>query len=162
GFAYSYDAPLDMRMDQSQSLTAAEVLNTYPATRLRRVLRDYGEEKFARQIADAVVRERSRAPLTSTTQLTEIVRASIPAPARRRSGGHPAKRTFQALRVEVNGELDALERALPAALDALALGGRIVVLAYHSLEDRVVKRTLAARAVDTTPRGLPVTLAAAG
>src|SRR5215813_3568673 len=121
GFAYSYDAPLDMRMDQSQSLTAAEVLNTYPATRLRRVLRDYGEEKFARQIADAVVRERSRAPLTSTTQLTEIVRASIPAPAR-----------------------------------------RSVVLAYHSLEDRVVKRTLAARAVDTTPRGLPVTLAAAG
>ena len=161
GFAYSYDAPLDMRMDQSQSLTAAEVLNTYPATQLRRVLRDYGEEKFARQIADAVVRERSRAPLTSTAQLTEIIRDSIPAPARR-SGGHPAKRTFQALRIEVNGELDTLERALPAAVDALALGGRIVVLAYHSLEDRVVKRTLAARAVDTTPRGLPVTLAAAG
>ena len=161
GFAYSYDAPLDMRMDQSQSLTAAEVLNTYPAPRLRRVLRDYGEEKFARQIADAVVRERSRAPLTSTAQLTEIIRASIPAPARR-SGGHPAKRTFQALRIEVNGELDALERALPAAVDALALGGRVVVLAYHSLEDRVVKRTLAARAVDTTPRGLPVTLAGAG
>ena len=161
GFAYSYDAPLDMRMDQSQSLTAAEVLNTYPATRLRRVLRDYGEEKFARQIADAVVRERSRAPLTSTAQLTEIIRASIPAPARR-SGGHPAKRTFQALRIEVNDELDTLERALPAAVDALALGGRIVVLAYHSLEDRLVKRTLAARAVDTTPRGLPVTLAAAG
>jgi 16S rRNA (cytosine1402-N4)-methyltransferase len=161
GFAYSYDAPLDMRMDQSQSLTAAEVLNTYPAPRLRQVLRDYGEEKFARQIADAVVRERSRAPLTSTAQLTEIIRASIPAPARR-SGGHPAKRTFQALRIEVNGELDALERALPAAVDALALGGRIVVLAYHSLEDRVVKRTLAARAVDTTPRGLPVTLAGAG
>ena len=161
GFAYSYDAPLDMRMDQSQSLTAAEVLNTYPATRLRRVLRDYGEERFARQIADAVVRERSRVPLTSTAQLTEIIRASIPAPARR-SGGHPAKRTFQALRIEVNGELDTLERALPAAVDALALGGRIVVLAYHSLEDRVVKRTLAARAVDTTPRGLPVSLAAAG
>jgi 16S rRNA (cytosine1402-N4)-methyltransferase len=161
GFAYSYDAPLDMRMDQSQSLTAAEVLNTYPATRLRRVLRDYGEERFARQIADAVVRERSRAPLTSTAQLTEIIRSSIPAPARR-SGGHPAKRTFQALRIEVNGELDTLERALPAAVDALALGGRIVVLAYHSLEDRVVKRALAARAVDTTPRGLPVTLAAAG
>src|SRR5215470_13936868 len=117
GFAYSYDAPLDMRMDQSQSLTAAEVLNTYPAIRLRRVLRDYGEEKFARQIADAVVRERSRAPLTSTTQLTEIVRASIPAPARR-SGGHPAKRTFQALRIEVNGELDTLERGLPVTLAA--------------------------------------------
>jgi 16S rRNA (cytosine1402-N4)-methyltransferase len=161
GFAYSYDAPLDMRMDQSQSLTAAEVLNTYPATRLRQVLRDYGEEKFARQIADAVVRERSRAPLTSTGQLTDIIRSSIPAPARR-SGGHPAKRTFQALRIEVNRELDTLERALPAAVDALAVGGRIVVLAYHSLEDRVVKRTLAARAVDTTPPGLPVTLAAAG
>ena len=160
GFAYSYDAPLDMRMDQSQSLTA-EVLNTYPAARLRQVLRDYGEEKFARQIADAVVRARSRAPLTSTTELTDIIRASIPAPARR-TGGNPAKRTFQALRIEVNGELDALERALPAALDALALGGRIVVLAYHSLEDRLVKRALAGRAADTTPRGLPVTLAAAG
>jgi 16S rRNA (cytosine1402-N4)-methyltransferase len=161
GFAYSYDAPLDMRMDQGQSLTAAEVLNTYPAAQLARVLREYGEERFARRIADAVVRERSRAPLASTGQLAEIVRAAIPAPARR-TGGHPAKRTFQALRIEVNGELDALERALPAALDALALGGRIVVLAYHSLEDRLVKRTLAARAADTTPRGLPVTLAAAG
>jgi len=161
GFAYSYDAPLDMRMDQSQSLTAAEVLNTYPATRLRQVLRDYGEEKFARQIADAVVRARTRAPLSSTAELTDIIRASIPAPARR-TGGNPAKRTFQALRIEVNGELDALERALPAAVDALALGGRIAVLAYHSLEDRLVKRTLAARAADTTPRGLPVTLASAG
>jgi 16S rRNA (cytosine1402-N4)-methyltransferase len=161
GFAYSYDAPLDMRMDQSQSLTAAEVLNTYPAGRLRQVLRDFGEEKFARQIAEAVVRARSEAPLTSTAQLADIVRTSIPAPARR-TGGNPAKRTFQALRIEVNGELDALERALPAAVDALALGGRIVVLAYHSLEDRLVKRVLAARAVDTTPRGLPVTLAAAG
>src|SRR6185437_6779672 len=117
GFAYSYDAPLDMRMDQSQSLTAAEVLNTYPAARLRQVLRDYGEEKFARQIADAVVRARSRAPLTSTTELNDIIRASIPAPARR-TGGNPAKRTFQALRIEVNGELDALERALPVTLAA--------------------------------------------
>jgi 16S rRNA (cytosine1402-N4)-methyltransferase len=161
GFAYSYDAPLDMRMDQSQALTAADVLNTYPATRLRQVLRDYGEERFARQIADAVVRERSRAPLTSTAQLTEIIRASIPASARR-AGGHPAKRTFQALRIEVNGELDALTRALPAALGALAVGGRVVVLAYHSLEDRVVKRALAARAADTTPAGLPVALPAAG
>jgi 16S rRNA (cytosine1402-N4)-methyltransferase len=160
GFAYSYDAPLDMRMDQSQPLTAAEVLNTYPAARLAQVLREYGEEKFARQIAAAVVRERSRAPLTSTGQLTEIIRAAIPAPARR-TGGHPAKRTFQALRIEVNGELEALRNALPAALDALATGGRIVVLAYHSLEDRVVKRTLAARAADTTPPGLPVPLAAA-
>jgi 16S rRNA (cytosine1402-N4)-methyltransferase len=160
GFAYSYDAPLDMRMDQSQPLTAAEVLNTYSAAQLARVLRLYGEEKFARQIANAVVRERSRAPLTSTGQLTEIIRASIPAPARR-TGGHPAKRTFQALRIEVNSELDALTSALPAALDALAMGGRIVVLAYHSLEDRLVKRALAARAIDTTPPGLPVPLAEA-
>jgi 16S rRNA (cytosine1402-N4)-methyltransferase len=160
GFAYSYDAPLDMRMDQSQPLTAADVLNTYPAARLAKVLRDYGEEKYAHRIAEAVVRARAAGPLTSTAQLTEIIRASIPAPARR-SGGHPAKRTFQALRIEVNAELEVLSRALPEALDALAVGGRIVVLAYHSLEDRVVKRALTARAVDTTPPGLPVPLAAA-
>jgi 16S rRNA (cytosine1402-N4)-methyltransferase len=158
GFAYSYDAPLDMRMNRTQRLTAAEVLNTYPAARLARVLRDYGEERFARRIADAIVTRRATAPLATTGELTEIIRASIPAPARRQ-GGHPAKRTFQALRIEVNGELDALKRALPEALGALAVGGRIVVLAYHSLEDRVVKRELAARAADTTPRGLPVPLA---
>jgi 16S rRNA (cytosine1402-N4)-methyltransferase len=161
GFAYSYDAPLDMRMDRSQHLTAAEVVNTYPAARLARVLAEYGEERFARRIAEAVVAQRARSPLTSTGQLTEIVRASIPAPARRR-GGHPAKRTFQALRIEVNSELGALRRALPEALDALAVGGRIVVLAYHSLEDRMVKRELAARARDTTPARLPVRLEAAG
>ncbi len=157
GFAYSYDAPLDMRMDRTQAVTAADIVNTYPAARLAQVLREYGEERFARRIADAVVRERSRAPLTSTMRLSEIVRDSIPAPARR-SGGNPAKRTFQALRIEVNSELAALDRALPMALDALAVGGRIVVLAYHSLEDRAVKRALAARAVDTTPRGVPVPL----
>jgi 16S rRNA (cytosine1402-N4)-methyltransferase len=157
GFAYSYDAPLDMRMDTGQALTAAEVVNTYPAAELARVLRDYGEEKFAHRIAEAVVRARATAPLTSTGQLTEIIRGAIPAPARR-TGGHPAKRTFQALRIEVNAELEVLARALPAALDALAVGGRIVVLAYHSLEDRAVKRALAARSVDTTPPGLPVAL----
>ncbi|HEV3292815.1 MAG TPA: 16S rRNA (cytosine(1402)-N(4))-methyltransferase RsmH [Streptosporangiaceae bacterium] len=160
GFAYSYDAPLDMRMDQGQALTAAGVLNTYPAARLAKVLRDYGEEKYARRIAEAVVRARASGPLTSTGQLTEIIRGAIPAPARR-TGGHPAKRTFQALRIEVNAELEVLSRALPAALDALAVGGRIAVLAYHSLEDRAVKRALTARAVDTTPPGLPVPLAAA-
>jgi 16S rRNA (cytosine1402-N4)-methyltransferase len=160
GFAYSYDAPLDMRMDQGNPLTAAEVLNTYPAARIAQVLREYGEERFARRIADAVVRERSKAPLTSTARLTEIIRDSIPAPARR-TGGNPAKRTFQALRIEVNGELDALRQALPAALDALAVGGRIVVLAYHSLEDRVVKTALAGAAADTTPPGLPVPLESA-
>ncbi|HEV2240281.1 MAG TPA: 16S rRNA (cytosine(1402)-N(4))-methyltransferase RsmH [Streptosporangiaceae bacterium] len=157
GFAYSQDAPLDMRMDRSGALTAAEVVNTYSAARLAQVLREYGEERFARRIADAVVRERARAPLTSTMRLSEIVRDSIPAPARR-TGGNPAKRTFQALRIEVNDELEALRRALPAALDALAVGGRIVVLAYHSLEDRAVKRALAAAAADTTPPGLPVPL----
>ena len=158
GFAYSTDAPLDMRMDRAGELTAADVVNTYSAARLAQVLREYGEERFARRIADAVVRERSKAPLTSTLRLSEIVRDSIPAPARR-SGGNPAKRTFQALRIEVNGELEALRRALPAALDALAVGGRIAVLAYHSLEDRAVKRALAASAADTTPPGLPVQLA---
>jgi len=157
GFAYSQDAPLDMRMNQASQLTAADVLNTYPADRLARVLREYGEERFARRIADAVVHERTQAPLTSTSRLAEIVRDSIPAPARR-TGGNPAKRTFQALRIEVNGELDVLHRALPAALDAVAVGGRIVVLAYHSLEDRAVKRALAARTADTTPPGLPVSL----
>ena len=158
GFAYSYDAPLDMRMDRSGALTAADVVNTYSAARLAQVLREYGEERFARRIADALVRERSKAPLTSTMRLSEIVRDSIPAPARR-TGGNPAKRTFQALRIEVNGELEALRGALPVALDALAVGGRIVVLAYHSLEDREVKRALAAAAADTTPPGLPVQLA---
>ncbi len=157
GFSYAQDAPLDMRMNQGGPLTAADVLNTYPADRLAQVLRDYGEERFARRIADAVVRERARSPLTSTQRLTEIIRDSIPAPARR-TGGNPAKRTFQALRIEVNGELDALRRALPAALDAIAVGGRIVTLAYHSLEDRAVKQALAARAADTTPPGLPVLL----
>jgi 16S rRNA (cytosine1402-N4)-methyltransferase len=160
GFSYAQDAPLDMRMNRTSPLTAADVLNTYPADRLARVLRDYGEERFARRIAEAVVRERARAPLTTSARLTEIIRDSIPAPARR-TGGNPAKRTFQALRIEVNGELDALRRALPAALDAIAVGGRIVTLAYHSLEDRAAKRALAARTTDTTPPGLPVPLEAA-
>ena len=160
GFAYAKDAPLDMRMNQAAPLTAADVLNTYSADQLARVLREYGEERFARRIAAAVVAERSRQPLSSTARLVEIVRDSIPAAARR-TGGNPAKRTFQALRIEVNGELDALQRALPAALDALSVGGRIVALAYHSLEDRTVKRAFADKSTDTTPRGLPVTLAQA-
>src|SRR5712691_1394234 len=159
GFAYSRDAPLDMRMDRTRRLTAAEVVNTYPAAQLARVLRDYGEERFARRIADAVVAERAREPLTSTMRLSEIICDSIPAAARR-TGGNPAKRTFQALRIEVNGELETLHRALPAALDSVAVGGRIVVLAYHSLEDRAVKRAFADRATDSTPRGLPVSLPA--
>jgi 16S rRNA (cytosine1402-N4)-methyltransferase len=157
GFAYSYDAPLDMRMDTSGPLTAADVVNTYPADRIAAILREYGEERFARRIADALVRERGQAPVTSTLRLAQIVRDSIPAPARR-TGGNPAKRTFQALRIEVNGELEALRHVLPVALDVIAVGGRIAVLAYHSLEDRAVKRALAQRSVDTTPPGLPVSL----
>ena len=137
GFAYSYDAPLDMRMDTAGPLTAADVVNTYPADRIAAILREYGEERFARRIADALVRERDRAPVTTTLRLAQIVRDSIPAPARR-TGGNPAKRTFQALRIEVNAELEALREVLPAALDVLAVGGRIAVLAYHSLEDRAV------------------------
>jgi 16S rRNA (cytosine1402-N4)-methyltransferase len=157
GFAYAHDAPLDMRMDPSSAMTAADVLNTYTASDLARILREYGEERFARQIAAAIVRERQRAPFTTSARLVQLLRQVIPAPARR-TGGHPAKRTFQALRIEVNAELAILERALPAAVAALELGGRIVVVSYHSLEDRLVKRTLAALARSNTPPGLPVEL----
>jgi 16S rRNA (cytosine1402-N4)-methyltransferase len=155
GFAYARDAPLDMRMDLTKDRTAADIVNGYPAAELARVLRDYGEERFARRIADAVVRERSRTPITSTLRLSAIVKDAIPA-ATRRTGGNPAKRTFQALRIEVNDELGTLRRALPAALDVLAMGGRVVVLAYHSLEDRIVKRELVRLSADQTPPGLPV------
>jgi 16S rRNA (cytosine1402-N4)-methyltransferase len=157
GFAYAQDAPLDMRMDQTTGPTAEDVVNGYPVSQLARVLREYGEERFAMRIAQAIDRERRVAPLRSTARLAELVREAIPA-ATRRHGGHPAKRTFQALRIEVNGELAAVGAAVPAAVDAVRLGGRIVVLAYHSLEDRIVKQTFAARATDTTPPGLPVPL----
>ncbi|MGY1603452.1 16S rRNA (cytosine(1402)-N(4))-methyltransferase RsmH [Geodermatophilus sp. SYSU D00815] len=157
GFSYAADAPLDMRMDPTAPRTAADVVNTYPARELARVLREYGEERFASRIAAAIVRERDREPFTGTGRLAELVRDSIPA-ATRRTGGHPAKRTFQALRIEVNDELGALRRALPAALDALAVGGRIAVITFHSLEDRIVKQTLAAGATDATPPGMPVPL----
>ena len=155
GFAYSYDAPLDMRMDSSRGITAAEIVNTYPAADIARILRDYGEERFARRIADNIVAEREKEPFTTTARLSELVRDSIPA-ATRRTGGHPAKRTFQALRIAVNDELPVLERALPAAVAATGLGGRIAVLSYHSLEDRWVKRVFAAGAESTAPRGLPI------
>jgi len=157
GFSYSADAPLDMRMDPEAPRTAADVVNTYSSGDLTRVLRVYGEERFARRIAAAITRERDREPFTRTGRLAELVRDAIPA-ATRRTGGHPAKRTFQALRIEVNDELGVLERALPAALDALAVGGRIVVITFHSLEDRIVKQTLAAGAADRTPPGMPVPL----
>ncbi len=160
GFAYAQDAPLDMRMDRTRDLTAADIINGYPAAELARVLRDYGEERFARRIAGAVIRERAQAPITSTQRLSAIVKEAIPA-ATRRTGGNPAKRTFQALRIEVNDELGTLRRALPAALGVLAVGGRVVVLAYHSLEDRIVKRELVRLSADQTPPGLPVPASAA-
>jgi 16S rRNA (cytosine1402-N4)-methyltransferase len=161
GFSYSRDAPLDMRMDQSAGRTAADIVNEYTAAELARVLFEYGEERFARRIADSIIRERAREPITSTLRLAGIVRDAIPAAARR-TGGNPAKRTFQALRIEVNDELGVLRRALPDALGLLAAGGRIAVLAYHSLEDRLVKRALTARAADSAPPGLPLRAAEAG
>ncbi|RCW43280.1 16S rRNA (cytosine1402-N4)-methyltransferase [Halopolyspora algeriensis] len=157
GFSYSQDAALDMRMDSGAESTAADVLNTYPARDLTRILRDYGEEKFASRIANAIVREREREPFTTSARLVQLLYDAVPA-ASRRTGGHPAKRTFQALRIEVNGELEVLSRALPRALDSLAVGGRAAILSYHSLEDRRVKRTLAERAKSSTPAGLPVEL----
>ncbi len=155
GFSYARDAPLDMRMDPDDPLTAADVLNTYSVPDLARVLRRYGEERFAGRIAAAVVREREREPFASSARLVDVVRTAVPA-ATRRTGGNPAKRTFQALRIEVNGELDSLQRSLPAAVDALAVGGRVVVMAYHSLEDRIVKTVLTAGARSTAPPDLPV------
>jgi 16S rRNA (cytosine1402-N4)-methyltransferase len=157
GFSYATDAPLDMRMDPTAPRTAADVVNGYPVAELVRVLKVYGEERFAARIAAAIDRERARGPLTSTARLAELVRDAIPA-ATRRTGGHPAKRTFQALRIEVNDELGALRRALPAAVDALALGGRVAVITFHSLEDRIVKQILTAGATDRTPPEMPFPL----
>lgn len=155
GFAYAQDAPLDMRMDASGPLTAADVLNEYDARDLARVLRVYGEEKFAKRIADNVVRAREAEPFTTSARLVDLVRESIPQAARR-TGGNPAKRTFQALRIEVNDELRVYERALPAALDVLDVHGRVVVLSYHSLEDRITKRGFSAVTTSTAPRDLPI------
>ena len=153
GFAYAVDAPLDMRMGD-KGMTAADVLNTYTAADLARVLKEYGEEKFARKIAAAVVREREKEPFTTSARLVELLYAEIPAPARR-TGGHPAKRTFQALRMEVNDELGVLRRALPAALGVIGVGGRVVVESYHSLEDRMVKRAFADVTTLDVPPDLP-------
>ena len=153
GFAYAVDAPLDMRMDASSGLTAADVLNTYSVDDLTRILREYGEERFARRIAERIVAER---PWTTSARLVEVVRESIPMKVQRTSPGNPAKRTFQALRIEVNDELGVLERAIPAALDCLAVGGRMVVMSYQSLEDKIVKRVVQAGATTSAPRDLPV------
>ena len=154
GFAYAQDAPLDMRMDPTRGRTAADIVNGYPGRELARVLREYGDERFAGRIADAIVRERAREPFTGTARLAELVRSSIPA-ATRRTGGHPAKRTFQALRIEVNDELGVLRRAIPAALDMLRTGGRLVVMSYQSLEDKIVKTELVARSTSEVPVDLP-------
>ena len=142
GFSYSYDAPLDMRMDPDQELTAAEVVGTWDDRRLARLLREYGEERYATQIARAIVRARARHQLATTHELVDVIKSAIPAPAQF-AGGHPAKRTFQALRVAVNDELGQLDQALPIAWDLLAPGGRFAAISFHSLEDRRVKRFLA-------------------
>lgn len=153
GFSYRHDAPLDMRMDRTTTRTAAEVVNTYDEQQLARILEQYGDERYARRIAAAIVAAR---PLSTTTQLAEVVRDAIPAPARRR-GGHPAKRTFQAIRIAVNDELEVLGRALRQAIDVLAPGGRCVVISYHSGEDRLVKGIFeeAATGGCTCPPALP-------
>ncbi|MCX4630344.1 16S rRNA (cytosine(1402)-N(4))-methyltransferase RsmH [Streptomyces sp. NBC_01443] len=155
GFAYAQDAPLDMRMDQTTGISAAEVLNTYAPGELVRILRQYGEEKQAKRIVSAIVRGREKEPFSNSARLVELIRDALPQAAKR-TGGNPAKRTFQALRIEVNGELSGLERAIPAAVDRIAVGGRIAVLSYHSLEDRLVKQVFAAGATSTAPPGLPV------
>ena len=155
GFAYSQDAPLDMRMNPNDTTTAADVLNTYSVQQLTSILRKYGEEKFALQIARRIVAERERQPFTTSARLVDLIRDTIPAPARR-TGGNPAKRTFQALRIEVNAELSVLERAIPAALDCLNLHGRIVVMSYQSLEDKIVKRAFVERTTLHVPADLPI------
>ena len=157
GFAYSYDAPLDMRMDTSRGITAQEVVNTYAEKDLARIFKDFGEERFAKPVAKAIVAQRSVAAFTTSAGLTQLIAKVIPfIPGK--SSGHPAKRVFQALRIEVNGELEVLTRTMPAAIDALAVGGRILVLAYHSLEDRIVKQALAAASTSSAPIELPIEL----
>jgi 16S rRNA (cytosine1402-N4)-methyltransferase len=157
GFAYSNDAPLDMRMDQSTGLSALDILNTYSFGELVRVIRNFGEEKFATKIADNIIKAREAKTLNTTKDLAELVKNSIPAPARR-TGGNPAKRTFQALRIEVNQELEVLERALPQAIAALRLGGRLVVMSYQSLEDKIVKKSFTKVTGSHSPLGLPFDL----
>jgi len=156
GFAYSQDAPLDMRMDQTSGTTAADILATYGEGDLRRIFERYGEEKLAGRYARAILEARKTQPITRSGQLVDILVSATPVAVQRERSGHPAKRVFQALRIEVNAELAALERAIPSALDLLCVGGRIVVLAYQSLEDRLVKRVLADASASTAPRGLPV------
>jgi 16S rRNA (cytosine1402-N4)-methyltransferase len=159
GFSYSQDAPLDMRMDRSQGKTAADILNNSSRDELLLILREYGEERFASRIVDAIIRQRKVAPLNSTAHLASLVKENIPA-ATRRTGGNPAKRTFQALRIAVNDELGALTRAMPASLQALMVGGRLVVMSFQSLEDRIVKEFFVKASTSRSPRELPVELPA--
>ena len=158
GFSYAQDAPLDMRMNSKDSLTAAQILNNYEAKELTYILRTYGEEKFAKRIAQEIVKQRNIKPFITTFELVKLIKDVIPAPARR-TGGNPAKRTFQALRIAVNNELQILEKAIPQAMAALVVGGRILVLSYHSLEDRIVKNAFKSQSsiIDALP-GLPVLL----
>jgi 16S rRNA (cytosine1402-N4)-methyltransferase len=155
GFSYAQDAPLDMRMDTTAQLTAADVLNTYSEQELTRILREYGEERFASKISRSIVAKRAERPWTRSAELVDLVRACIPA-AKRTTGGNPAKRTFQALRIEVNGELEVLARALPAAVNSLAVGGRLLVESYHSLEDRMTKREFARGINSSAPPEWPI------
>lgn len=157
GFSYSHDAPLDMRMDQSRGVTAFEIVNTYQPGELVRILRVYGEEKFATRIVENIVKARAIAPLNSTIELAALVKESIPA-ATRRTGGNPAKRTFQALRIAVNDELGAIERAIPQALERIVVGGRVVVMSFQSLEDRIIKEEFAEASTSKSPRALPIEL----
>ena len=157
GFSYSHDAPLDMRMDQSRGITASEIINTYQPGELVRILRVYGEEKFATRIVENIVKERAIAPMNSTIQLATLVKNSIPA-ATRRTGGNPSKRTFQALRIAVNDELGAIERAIPQALERIIIGGRVVVMSFQSLEDRIIKEHFAEASTSKSPRELPIEL----
>ena len=158
GFSYAHDASLDMRMDKSQAKTAADIVNTYSPGELVRILRTYGEEKFATRIVESIVKEREKAPLNSTSHLATLVKNAIPS-ATRRTGGNPAKRTFQALRIETNDELGAITRAIPQALELLDIHARLVVMSFQSLEDRIVKNFFQEATTSGTPQGLPVEIA---
>ena len=159
GFSYAQSAPLDMRMDQSSGITAQEIIDSYSRGELIRIIRSYGEEKFAQRIVDNIIEARASGLIKSTSDLADLIKRSIPAPARR-LGGNPAKRTFQALRIEVNQELAILERAIPACLESLNVGGRMVVMSFQSLEDKIVKNFFTQATESKTPLGLPIEIKA--
>jgi 16S rRNA (cytosine1402-N4)-methyltransferase len=157
GFAYSFDAPLDMRMDSSEELTAARILNEYKEDNLTQIFKTYGEERYAKGISRQIVKIRSKSPFTTSKQLTDIIAKVVPfIPGK--SSGHPAKRVFQALRIEVNRELEILEETIPAVIEALKIDGRVLVLSYQSLEDRIVKQALVAASTSSAPLDLPIEL----